>query len=98
MACCHHYFELADGGDTAFSVDASSITFGRGCLAEAGAVARALGIKRIALMTDKGIAALPFVDEVGGALKAAGLDVVVYDEVRVEPTDVSFQDATRFAV
>ncbi len=98
MGCCHHYFEPTEGGDTAFSVDASSITFGRGCLAEAGDVARALGIGRIALMTDKGLRRLPFVEKVEAALKAAGIDVVIFDEVRVEPTDVSFQAATRFAV
>jgi len=97
MACCHHYFEPAEGGDRAFSVDVSAITFGRGCLAEAGQVARSLGIGRIALMTDRALRALPFVAEVEEALAAAGVDTVVYDEVRVEPTDVSFQDAARFA-
>ncbi|WP_420348253.1 hydroxyacid-oxoacid transhydrogenase [Pelagibius sp.] len=97
MACCHHYFEPAEGGDRAFSVDVSAITFGRGCLAEAGEVARALGIGRIALMTDRALRALPFVAQVEQALAAAGVDTVVYDEVRVEPTDVSFQDAARFA-
>ncbi len=97
MACCHHYFDPVEGGDRAFSVDVSAITFGRGCLAEAGEVARALGIRRIALMTDKALRALPFVAQVEQALAAAGVDTVVYDEVRVEPTDVSFQDAARFA-
>lgn len=97
MACCHHYFEPTEGGDNAFSVDASSITFGRGCLAEAGAVAKALGIGRIALMTDKVLRALPFFEKVQRSLTTAGIDVVIYDEVRVEPTDESFQAAARFA-
>ncbi|NIA67368.1 iron-containing alcohol dehydrogenase [Pelagibius litoralis] len=97
MACCHHYFEPTEGGDNAFSVDASSITFGRGCLAEAGTVARALGIGRIAVMTDKALRGQPFFEKVEKALTAAGVDVAVYDEVKVEPTDESFQAATRFA-
>jgi hypothetical protein len=31
------------------------------------------------------------------SLRAAGIDAVLYDRVRVEPTDASFQDAIRFA-
>ena len=31
------------------------------------------------------------------ALEAAGVEAVLYDRVRVEPTDVSFRDAIRFA-
>ncbi len=96
MACCH-YFAPTKGGDSAFEVDVNSITFGAGCLAEAGEVARALGVTRIALMTDASLRPLPPVTGVEASLKAAGLDVVVYDEVRVEPTDESFQAAARFA-
>ena len=96
MACCH-YFAPREGGDEAFSIDASSITFGPGVLAEAGDHARALGLKRIALMTDPGLAGSAHFDRVKRALETAGLDVVVYDEVRVEPTDRSFKDAATFA-
>ena len=31
------------------------------------------------------------------SLEAAGVDVAIYDEVAIEPTDASFQDAARFA-
>lgn len=96
MACCH-YFAPSDGGDTAFSVDASAITFGPGVLSEAGDHAAALGMRRVALMTDKTLAALPHVAIVRDSLAAAGLDVVLYDEVQVEPTDESFLAAARFA-
>lgn len=96
MTCCHHY-EFVAGCDQAFTVDASTLTFGQGCLAEAGDRAAALGMRRIALFTDPRLATLPHVATVRDSLRAAGLDVVVYDEVRVEPTDGSFQDAARFA-
>lgn len=96
MSCCQHY-EFVEGGDNAFTVDASTLTFGRGCLREAGDRAAALGMRRVALFTDPHLAALPHVDTVRESLRKAGLDVVVYDEVRVEPTDGSFQDAARFA-
>ena len=88
MACCH-YYAFSDGGDTAFTVDMSAITFGAGCLAEAGDQARALGMRRVALFTDKGVARFPHAETVAKSLRAAGCDVTVYDEVRVEPTDLN---------
>ena len=97
MSCCHHYFSPTEGGNTAFSVDISSITFGPGALREAGEHARALGLKRVALFTDRRIAALPFYGTVRDALGAAGIDAITYDEVQVEPTDLSFLAAARFA-
>jgi alcohol dehydrogenase class IV len=97
MSCCHHYFCSHPGGDTAFAVDVASIVFGPDVLAEAGAHARALGMQRVALFTDRRLAALPYVETVAGSLRAAGLDVAVYDEVKVEPTEVSFMAAAQFA-
>ena len=97
MTCCHHHFATTPGGEEAFSVDVSSITYGHGCLREAGEQAKALGIKRIALFTDKRMAASEHVEKVKKSLTAAGIDYALYDEVKVEPTDISFQAATRFA-
>lgn len=96
MACCHHYAPT-EGGDDAFTVNTNTITFGRGCLKEAGDNAVALGIKRMALMTDKRLAATEHVANVKASLTEAGIDTVVYDDVRVEPTDESFKAATTFA-
>ena len=98
MACCHHYFEPVEDGEGAFAIDVSAITFGPGCLGEAGDHARELGIHRIALFTDKRLVATAHVETVKHSLAAAGVDVALYDEVRVEPTDESFKAATRFAV
>ena len=97
MGCCHYYAEI-EGGENAFSVDVAAITFGPGCLAEAGDRARALGLKRVALFTDPVLAKLPPVTTVRESLRSAGVDVALYDQVRVEPTDQSFIDATRFAI
>ena len=96
MGCCH-YYAPTDAGDTAFSVDVSAITFGPGVLREVGDHARALGIKRAALFTDAGVAALGHAALVQQSLGAAGIDVALYDEVRVEPTDESFLAGARFA-
>lgn len=96
MGCCH-YYEFTEHGDTAFSVDLSTIVFGAGVLKELGDHARALGLKRVALFTDKGLSKLEHVRIAADSLKAAGIDAVIYDEVKVEPTDQSFLAATRFA-
>ena len=32
MGCCHHYFAPTADGDSAFTIDASTLTFGAGCL------------------------------------------------------------------
>lgn len=95
MGCAHGL--AGDGFETAFSVDASAITFGRGALAEVGGHARSLGMTRVALFTDPRVAALPSFEAARASLAAAGLDVAVFDEVRVEPTDASFLAAARFA-
>ena len=96
MGCCHGYGVIA-GNEDVFSVDTSAITFGAGALAEAGASVAGLGCKRVALFTDRTLAALEPVARVRASLVAAGLDVVFYDEVRVEPTDASFLAAAAFA-
>ena len=95
MNCCHYH--VSDGCDAAFSGDAARITFGRDCSDELGHRARRLGMTRVALFSDAGVARLPFFDTARRSLASAGLDVVTYTDVRVEPTDVSFQDAARFA-
>ncbi len=96
MECAHG---LAPGSsfEAAFSVDASAITFGRGALAELGEHARSLGMTRVALFTDLRVRALPSFEAAHASLTAAGLDVAVFDQVKVEPTDVSFLAAAGFA-
>jgi alcohol dehydrogenase class IV len=94
---CSALAALAAGCETAFTVDASRVTFGRGALAEAGDRARALGIRRAALFTDRALAALPWFEEVRASLTGAGLELAIYDRVAIEPTDASFEDAARFA-
>jgi hydroxyacid-oxoacid transhydrogenase len=97
MGCCHHYFAQGQGGDDAFTIDASTMTFGAGCLAEAGDQAKALGMTRVAVFTDAAVKKLPHLAVALGSLRAAGIDCAIYDEVAVEPTDASFRKAAGFA-
>jgi alcohol dehydrogenase class IV len=74
-----------------------TFTFGAGCLAETGAHAQELGLKRVALFTDKTLKDSEHLATALTSLAAAQIDVAIYDEVTIEPTTASFQAAARFA-
>src|SRR5262245_41561845 len=94
---CGHLAAIEAGLETAFTVDASRVTFGSGALSEVGDRARALGMRRAALVTDRQLRALPWFDETLASLRAAGVDAAIFDAVEIEPTDASFDDAARWA-
>lgn len=95
MSCGHYIFE--SGFESAFTVDASRVTFGPSCLDEVGERARAHGMKRVALFTDARVQHIASFSKVIHALDAAGCDIVIYDECQIEPDDESFAKAIRFA-
>jgi len=97
MRCCHADFAMHEGSDHGFAVGMPTFTFGAGVLQEAGDVARELGMSRVALFTDPKMASSRFVATVKASLRRADVDFAVYDEVRIEPTDASFQEAALFA-
>src|SRR4051794_814690 len=84
--------------ESIFTMDASSIKYGLGSTKEVGADVADRGLKRIALFTDPVVARTIAYETARKSLAAAGVDVVEYCNVRVEPTDSSFADAIRFAV
>jgi len=81
-----------------FEMAASNIRFGRGVTAEVGMDLKDLGLKKAMLLTDPNIAKLPMAATVIKSLEDEGVEYVLYDQVRVEPTDKSFEDAIAFAV
>ena len=97
MGCCHADFAALEGSDRGFTLGMPTFTFGSGVLAEAGDNAVELGLARVALFTDRNLAGGEHVAKVKDSLAAANVDCVVYDDVAIEPTDRSFQDAARFA-
>ncbi len=96
MVCCHPYLPV-EGQESVFSVDPTAITFGRDALSEAGDWCLALGVRRAALITDARVAKLEHAAVVEASLRRAGVDFARYDEVRIEPTDRSFEEAAAFA-
>ena len=94
---CAHGLVPAEGAEGIFSVDASSLTFGRGALREVGPLAAGLGCRRVAVFTDARVKELEPFARALASLSAAGIDAAVFGEVQVEPTDRSFVAAARFA-
>lgn len=85
--------------ESAFTVDASRVTFGPGALHEVGhRVASHLPHGgRVAVYTDARIRRTEWYDDTLAALRRQDLEVVVFDGVLVEPTDVSMQEGIAFA-
>jgi hydroxyacid-oxoacid transhydrogenase len=56
-----------------------------------------LGTKRVMVVTDPGMSKSEPVTIALESLRAEGIDAVLFDQVHVEPTDVSFKEAIKFA-
>lgn len=91
------YYAAEPGGEIAFTVPPQSLKFGAGSLAEIGADARGFGLERVALFLDRHVAETEPAAVARKALADAGVEAVVYDGIRCEPTDRSFLDAAAFA-
>ncbi len=79
--------------DSAFEMAASSVRYGAGVTRELGADLAERGHHRVMVVTDRVVATLPPVAAVLETLEHHNIHVVLYDYVRVEPTDASLRDA-----
>jgi hydroxyacid-oxoacid transhydrogenase len=84
--------------ETIFTMDTSSIKVGRGATREVGADMKALSCQRVMVVTDPNLALSDPVQTTIRSLKAEGIEAVLYDRARVEPTDTSFKEAIAFAM
>jgi hydroxyacid-oxoacid transhydrogenase len=84
--------------ETIFTMEATPVKYGPGASADAGWELKRLGIGRVMVVTDPGVAALGHVERLCKLIAQEGIEVVVYDRARVEPTIDSFQDAADFAL
>jgi hydroxyacid-oxoacid transhydrogenase len=84
--------------ETAFSMDTSSIKYGPGVTREVGHDMSQCGARRVMVVTDPDLAAKEPVAVVLGALQGSGIEAVLFDRVRVEPTDESMRTAINFAI
>ena len=91
------YFKQHSGGDNVFTVNNTKLKFGKGALRELGYDSKYFSLKRVALFTDSFIKNQPCFETATKSLKENNIDFEVFDEVLVEPTDVSFLKAIEFA-
>jgi hydroxyacid-oxoacid transhydrogenase len=83
--------------EVAFEMAAASIRFGDGVTREVGMDLAELRARNVLVVTDPVVARLAPVAAVLESLQDNRIPFAVYDRVRVEPTDESFQDAIDFA-
>jgi hydroxyacid-oxoacid transhydrogenase len=83
--------------ETAFTMDTSSIKFGPGVTREIGWDMEEQGARRVMVVTDPNLAESEPVAVTLEALRKHGIDAVLFDQASVEPTDVSFKEAIKFA-
>jgi hydroxyacid-oxoacid transhydrogenase len=83
--------------DYAFEMATSSIRFGPGTTREVGMDLADLGVKRVMVLTDPVLRELPPVATVLESLSEQKIAYSLFDEVHVEPTDISLKKAIDFA-
>jgi hydroxyacid-oxoacid transhydrogenase len=83
--------------DTAFEMASSSVRFGPGVTREIGWDLIEWGVRRVVVFTDATIVKLLPVTRALESLESHGIEYSLFDRVRVEPTDDSFQEAIAFA-
>jgi len=83
--------------ETAFTMDSSSIKYGPGATKEVGYDMKKLGARRILVVTDPNIAESEPIEVTLESLRNESLEAVLFDRVRIEPTDKSLKEAIRFA-
>jgi len=83
--------------DIAFEMAASTVRYGAGVTGEVGMDLAALGARRVLVLTDPVLKALPPVQTVADSLDRQKIPFVVYDRVRVEPSNQSMLNAVAFA-
>ncbi len=83
--------------ETAIELATSNIRYGPGVTREAGLDLADWGARRVMVLTDPMLAKLPPVQKVLESLEANGISYELFDRVRVEPTDKSFQEAIQAA-
>ena len=90
--------------ESVFTYAAPGLKFGRGASDEIGWDVQQLcrdvrgdEARRVLLVTDPGVAATGHPERIADGMRSRGLEVVVYAEARVEPTDASLEAAVAAA-
>ena len=80
-----------------FTYAAPALKFGARRVGEVGHDLASYGARRVMLVTDPGVEATGHPARIADQVWQRGLEVVVFDRARVEPTDESIAEAVDFA-
>jgi hydroxyacid-oxoacid transhydrogenase len=83
--------------ETVFTWGAPPLKFGVGALDEIGYDCGHMGLDRILIVTDEGVAATGIPQRAAESMRSAGLKPEIFSGVHVEPTDTSLREAVEFA-
>jgi hydroxyacid-oxoacid transhydrogenase len=83
--------------ETVFTYAAPALKFGAGASAEVGHDLASYGAKRVLLVTDPGVMATGHPTRIAEQVWQHGIETVIFDRARVEPTDESLDEAIAFA-
>lgn len=84
--------------DNAFQLATSNLRFGKGITSEVGLDLAELGARRVMLLIDPHVARTSVGQTLRDSLSRAKVDFREYGQIRVEPTDRTFQDAAGYAI
>ena len=83
--------------ETVFTYAAPALKFGPGASAEVGHDLATFGARRVLLVTDPGVMETGHPSRIAEQVWQRGIEVVIFDRARVEPTDESLNEAIDFA-
>ncbi len=83
--------------ETVFTYAAPALKFGPGASAEVGHDLVTFGARRVLLVTDPGVMATGHPTRIAEQIWQHGIETVIFDRARVEPTDESMDEAVDFA-
>ena len=83
--------------ESIFTWGAPPLKFGAGAADEVGSDLASYGVRRALLLTDPGLRQTGVPDRVADSVRAAGIEVEIFDGVHVEPTDDSMAKAVGYA-
>ncbi|MBT8354375.1 MAG: iron-containing alcohol dehydrogenase [Desulfofustis sp.] len=92
-----HHLKQTKRSEYAFVLEGNNEIFGTGALAEVGAHAKHLGMRRVALYSDPQVSTLQIFDTVLKSLRNSHIKVSTFTGVEIEPSDRSLKAAIRFA-
>ncbi len=83
--------------ETVFTYAAPALKFGPGASDEVGHDLAAFGARRVLLVTDAGVMGTGHPTRIAEQIWQHGIETVIFDRARVEPTDESMDEAVAFA-